>query len=64
MSLEETVHILRPGPIRRTQILCEPESPFGYVAELSERGMRNVTCKSCMYIMRELSPFGLFFKRA
>ena len=62
MAEDQETHIMRPGPIRGTQILCEPDTASGYVAELSERGMRTVTCEFCMYIMRELSPFGIFFK--
>ena len=61
---DPTTHIIRPGPIRGKQVLCEPQktSDADYVAELSERGMKTVNCRDCIYIMRQLAPFGLFFK--
>ena len=53
-----TTHMMRPGPIRGTQILCE-QKPTGkhrddLVAELSARGLAQVDCRDCLMILGEL----------
>ena len=52
-----TTHMLRPGPIRGTQVLCEPQEvgKDDYMAELSKRGLAQVTCDGCKHILNELA---------
>ena len=50
-------HIMRPGAIRGTQILCEDAEGAkqgDYVAEMSERGMVQVDCPDCKFVAKEL----------
>ncbi len=54
---KETTHHMRPGPIRGSQVLCELDVPIGnghYTAELTDRGLEQVNCRDCLFIIREL----------
>lgn len=50
---------MRPGPIRGSMILCEKPldecGPNDYTAELSQRGLKKVNCRDCIFIARELT---------
>lgn len=53
----QLTHVMRPGPIWGTQILCEDPSALkrgDYVAELSARGSSTVDCQSCLMVVREI----------
>ena len=47
-------HLLRPGPIWGTQALCEKSHRSDMVAELSPRGLEDVDCRDCLFILRQL----------
>ena len=50
-------HLLRPGPIRGTQVLCEMPKALSrdhMVAELSARGFAQVDCPDCLFILKEM----------
>lgn len=54
---DKKTHLLRPGVLRGTQILCEDPEAAGrgdWVAECSDRGAAQVTCQDCKVVGRDL----------